>query len=482
MAVKSRVLMLAVILLAVSGAFMLSLPTARGSGEPENPFWSVAGKRLGMGSTKKVSVINAPSEATILYGKIGTKEVEVHCGTTEMSSTNLEGSTEKHDGKISGTLELSVCKLSAREKSTEAYKEQPECEVPTIKSVTLAGALWLEGTKTAGGATTAVVFEPKTLTEEKKEIAKVEIKNKGTEKCSLGGTDLMEGEFAADLRPQNEEFTYLRWAMPNPAITAVWRPASEEGEETLGLKFGGNAATMQGLLQAENGTEKYGGGTLPIAGIEAPYWKVHGERLGVGVEKEVESGELDPEPATIKTTVKGKEVEIRCSKMVLKEARLLGTNIQLDAKFLVKKIEFSQCKVFIGGTENTKCTVEVVNTSHLSGRVWFEGTKGERKTKQLMIFEPEGNLAEPTISGSECPVAERLEIAGPLAMRMSPESIETENIKFSSPGISGVHGWQSAHQEGEIIVEQKHECHEVIIKIPEFPVKLKEGGNFSVGE
>jgi hypothetical protein len=486
MTIQFKILALTAIVMAALGAVMLS--TARGSGESENPFWKVAGTRLESG-TKGVTVesVKTEGETISLHSTIGGKEIEARCGTAKLSSAYIEGSAAKHDGKVSGVLEISECKLWAKE--GEAYKEQTGCAIPSFKSGTLTGGLWLEGTKAAGGTTAVVLFEPKELTGGKAEIAKIEIESRETEKCSaFAGAHVLEGKFAARLLPQNEEFRYMRWVLPSTAISPVWRPPSEETEQTIGLKLEGNTGTLQGELQAERGgTEKFGGGTAPLAGVEAPFWKIKGERLEAGKEASVESGELDPEPAKLKGTLKGVEIEIRCEKLLFKEAVLIGSLEQHDGKFFVKEIEFSGCKVFIGGVEASGCEVAAFHTAALTSRLWLEGTKAERKTKGLLVFEPESGsfVMEPVIkakSGDKCCPEGPMEIAGSFAIRLNPEDSEAEDVHFSSPGFSSVHVWQSAEQENERIVELVHESLVVIITIPEFPVKLKAGGTFGFTE
>ncbi len=478
---RARVLMLTAVVLMLSGTIMLSI--ARGSGEPpENPYWKVAGKRLESG-TKGVTVEGASGVEMVLKGTIASKEVEVKCETSGMKSAYIEGSAAKHDGKVSGVLEMSKCKLWVNE---SGFKEKSGCEVEPITSVTLTGSLWLEGSKASEGANTVVVFKPAALTEGKEEIAKIKIKNK-TECTTFEGTHVLEGKFAAKVVPQNEEFTRLRWTLPSTPITPVWRPASEEGEETLGVTFG-SAGILEGAVQAESSAkETYGGGTSPIAGEEAPYWNVGGERLGAGVEKEVESGPLDPEPATFRSKLDGKEIEIRCTKLVLREAKLIGTNPQLDGKLVVRGIEFAECKLFVNEgwfKEKASCEVPAFETKKLSGRFWFEGTKAERKTKGLLVFEPESGevFAEPAIKnkGSEtCPVAEAAYvIKGDLPLQITHENAEVEENDFSRSEFTFVTAWQSAEQEGERRIELVHLCYTVVVKIPEFPVKLKGGGKF----
>lgn len=489
MTIRVKVLAVAAVV-ALAGSAVLLLPSARGSGEPEDPFWSVAAKRLSSG-TKKMIVEGVSGVETTIHGTVKSKEVEIRCKTSKLTSALLEGSEAKHDGKVLGTLELSTCHLWAKE--GETFKEKAECEVPTIKSKSLIGALWLEGTKAAAGKTTAIVYEPTELTGGKPVIAEVTIKGCAT----FEGKPLLEGSFAEQLLPQNEEFTYMRWTLPKTAITTVWKPASEEKEETVGLKLEGTTSTLTGEFQAETEVEpreKFGGGVEPLAGIEAPYWRVKGARLEVGKEAAVTTGAIT-EPLKIRGQLFKKEIEIRCKKVAFKEAALVGSLGQRDGKFVVKAIEFSECTLFAKEGEVFKeqkaCEVPNFSSAAVSGRLWFEGTKAERKTKGVLVLGPEsGNTMSPAIkskAGETCGFATSgWAIDGQFAFHLNPEEAEVETINFSSSGSGAIHVWQSAEQEAEEIVELLHdetECSTVVkttvfFTMPELPVKLSGGGVF----
>jgi hypothetical protein len=493
MTVRVRVGALALTaLVALFGLGMFMLSPARGSGEPENPFWSVAGRHLESGS-KKATVRNVSEVETIIHGTLASKEVEVRCKTGVMKEAAIEGAATRHDGKVTGVLELSECRLWAVE--GETFKEQKGCEVSTITSTRLLGALWLEGTKAAAGTTTILVFEPKELTEGKPKIGNVVITNR--EACTtFAGTHVLEGSFAARLLPQNEEFTYMRWVLPSTAITKAWKPASEEGETTIGLKLEGGTSRLQGELQAEpESKESFGGGVAPVAGIEAPFWGVKGRRLESGEEAKVQSGAIS-EVAVLKGHLKGTEIEIRCKRVVFKEAKLLGSLGQHDGKFDAI-LEFSECTLFAKEGETFKeqkgCEVPTFSTSSLTGRLWFEGTKAERRTKTILILESEsGIFAEPTIktkTGESCSFAEKWVIHGSIDLNMKPEE-EVETIDFKDSGLEKQIGWQSAEQEAEREAElwteeevttcsgKVKERHNVTFKLPETPVTLVGGGKF----
>jgi hypothetical protein len=473
---------------ALVGMGALTVSAAWGS-TPEDPFWTVAGKRLESGS-KKALLKDRTGVETVLHGKIASTEVQIRCKGGALGEGAIEGSASKHDGKASGVLELSECKLWAKE--GEAFKERPECEIPSIKSGKLSGFLWLEGAKAAEGTTTVVVFEPKELTEGKQLIAKVAINKEG---CSYKGAYALEGSFAARLLPQNEEFTYSVWVQPETAITAAWRPESEAGETGIGLKLEGNTATLQGELEIKLESEEgFGGGTAPVAGIEAPFWKVNNKRLEAGEEKEVEAGAI-AEPAKLTSKIKGKEVETRCKSVFFKEGKLEGSQGQSDGKFVTRTIELTECKIFVREGEAFKeqpaCEVAPLATNRLSGRLWLEGTKEERGERPLLVLEPETMTeGKPVIAnekikskaGETCAVAEeKYAIEGAIPLRLTPENEEAAEVHLSVVGESSTSVWQPAEQEGKKKVKLMHEEEPITLKLPEVPIKTKGGEKFGGG-
>ncbi len=489
MTTKVKLIVLScLVVLFGTGALMLS--TAWGAGEPEDPYWTVAGKRLESGS-KKATIKNRAGVETILHSKIGSTEVEIKCKAAVLAEGIIEGSTAKHDGKASGVLELSECHLWAKE--GEAFKEQTGCEVPSFKSGKLAGALWLEGTKVSGGSIAVLVFEPKELTEGKPLIAKVVVSKEG---CAYKGTYALEGSFAARLLPQNEEFTYTVWNLPATAITTVWHPASEENEATIGLKLESKAASLQGELKPElESKEKFGGGTDPVAGTEAPFWGVNHGRLEGGEEKTTKGGIKEKEPTRIISKIKGKEVETKCTGDGFKEGKIIGSKPQEDGKFVAKTLEFTGCKILVmeGGKfkEQAACEVAPLATTKVSGRLYLEGTKEEGKMKPLLVLEPENLtggkpvLAEETIkskTGETCVVAEeKYKIEGAMPLRLNPENKEAKVVSLSAAAKSSTKVHQPAEQEEEREIKLEHEGEPIEQELPEIPEELEGGEEFGGG-
>jgi hypothetical protein len=485
MTVRVRLLTFGLVALLGVGA---SIPSAAAASEPEVPFWTLAGKRLESGS-QKASIKNRSGVKTTLHSKIGTIEVEIRCESGALGEGAIEGSQAKQAGKASGILELSECKLFAKEK--EAFSEQSGCEVPTIKSGKLAGAFWLEGKK-GEGTTAVVVFEPKELTEGKPLIAKVAINSKET--CGFKGTFALTGSFAVRLSPQNEEFTFMQWLLPEKAIATVWRPPGEEGEASIGLKLEGNTASLQGDMKVELPSEaEFGGGTAPVAGIEAPFWGVQHTRLLAGEEQELE----DPpsgESAQLTWKLKGTSVETHCSGVDLQGGRLIGSLNQSDGSFVASTIKLSGCTLFVKEGEVLKeqkaCQIPPIDTTELIGKLWLSGFTNERGTKPVLPLEPriltEGKPVLATMqvqnrSGEKCAFAEeKYAIEGGLLFHLSPENEETTTLEFSATE-SSAHVWQSAEQFAEKQVVLSHSGELIGIKIPSILVNLKHGGIFGGG-
>jgi hypothetical protein len=484
---------LALACLAATG--MLAATAAFGA-EPEVPFWGVAGKRLESG-TRSATITNASGVKvtlrSLLKGKEKSSEVEIRCETTAFAGGALEGSLAKHAGKISGSMELSGCKLFAKEGS--AFKEEAGCTVAPIKSSTLSGALWLEGKK-GEGSTAVVVFESK-----ESPFAKVEIKSTGT--CgNLEGKYGLSGSFAAVLLPQNEEFQFIQLVLPETAIASAWRPPGEEGETTVGLKLEGNSATLQGELKVElTSLEVFGGGTEPMTAIEAPFWGVEHKRLQNGEEDELEeTTEPGPPPAaeptrlTWKQVKKGTEVETQCAKTTISNPKIVGSLGQHDGKFKASSINFLECSFFAkeGGkfVQQKGCEVPSFGTVPLTGRLWLLGTRAQRLKNTRLVMDPtsltEGKplLTTEVIQnkGAEkCAQAEKYAIEGALPMQTTPENSEKKVLELSLKE-SSTSVWQSAEQSGERKVSIFHGSEPVFIKIPGIKVKLKKHAPTGGGE
>lgn len=484
MRARVKILALSLLALLATGAAMM-LSTARGSGEPEAPYWSVSGERLASGKTQEAVIESDSGTEGVLHATIGSAQVEVKCSTDNISGGLLEGSAAKHAGKTSGVFEMKTCKLF--EKEGETLKELSKCEVPNIKSLKLVGKLMLEGTKAAAGTQAVVVIEPKELTEGKPEIASIPIN--GTE-CSVKGTYLLEGKVAADVVPNNEEFTFLTWKFPSSAIATAWDPTSEEEEVSVALKFDGNAATLESedKVTLKSGLT-FGGGTAPVKGIEAPSWAVGGKQLEEGQEKTTETKPVSS-PAIWTAPIKGTETETRCSKAAWNEPAVQGSAAQQQGKLKVKTFELSECKLYAKEgsefKEQSKCEVSPISSKKLVGSLWYEGSKSERGSKTAIVLEPETTtegkpvIAEETIKGASCSyVEEKYKIEGELTAIPKTENKQVKVIGLEFLPIVVV--WLPGRHEAKREPKLKHGTETVKFKVEELPVETTTHEEFGIG-
>jgi hypothetical protein len=472
-------------------AGLLAATTAWGV-EPEVPLWNVAGTRLASGS-KPASIANVVGVKAALRSHIETTEIEIRCESEALHEAAIEGSEAKHAGKASGVLELAECKLFIKE--GEAFVEDRECTVPAIKSVPLNGSLWLEGKK-GEGDTTVVLFEPK-----ESPLAKITIGG-----CALEGSYALTGDFAARLLPQDEEFEYIQWVQsPQAVIEKVWRPTGEAGEKTVGLELEGNPATLQGEVKVELGShELFGGGTEPVAGIEAPFWGLEHKRLNVQEEEELKEAEVprppSAEPTKLSWKLKGTEVETKCGKTTYNGPRVIGSFSQHDGRFAVKAIKLSECTFFAkekgGFVEQKACQVPTISFNALSGKMWLLGFSSARGTTPVLVLVPEnltggkavlGTVAVLNRGSEKCPyLEESYAVEGGLITHMIPENVEAKALELSITESAG-HVYQPAEQQAEKQVVVSHGSERVFISMPNVPLQPKSGkqlggGSTGIGE
>jgi hypothetical protein len=314
MTVKVKILLLSLVVLLVPA---LTASSATAENTIEAPFWHVDGNRLNGGETRAVTIKNVPGTETVLHATIGGGPAEIRCKKNVFSESLLEGSFTRSDGKLEpGTVELSECTLF-----TEG-KEQVVCSVSAIKSVTLAGKLWLEGTKAAGANKLVVVFQPHTG------VLLAEVAVTGAS-CALKGTYKLEGKFGTNIEPEKENVKITKFILPMKPIEHVWQPQrGSMQEETLGLKLGGNAASIQGEQEVQTEfKEEYNayaphetrefivkGGTLPAAvtgtsGISTIHTEITTIKVVIICKKDKVKGEIE-KAAKSKITGKLEECSI----------------------------------------------------------------------------------------------------------------------------------------------------------------------------
>jgi hypothetical protein len=486
---EARIGLLVLALTGLVVVGMLAAASAWGA-EPEVPFWNVVGARLAS-SSKPASIANVAGVKASLRSEIETTEIELRCASEALHEGALEGAEAKHAGKATGSLELASCKLFTKE--GEAFVEDAECTVSTIKSVPLNGSLWLEGKK-GEGATTVVVFEAK-----ESPLAKITIGG-----CALEGSYSLTGSFAARLIPQNEEFEYIQWLQPEAAITTAWRPAGEAGETKIGLALEGNPATLQDEMKVELAShEVFGGGTEPVAGIEAPFWGLERKRLQLGEEEELKETTVPVQQTKIPRLswkLKGTEVETRCGKLTVGTPMIEGSLNQHDGRFKAKSLKLSECTFFANEkgefVEQKMCEVPPFSFNKLTGKLWLLGFKSERGDKPVLILGPESLTAGKSVLGTvaiknrgseKCPfVEENYTIEGGLITHIAPENAEASALELSVME-SATHVWQSAEQEAEKQVVLSHGSERVLINAPLPFLQPKSGktiggGSTGVGE
>jgi hypothetical protein len=481
-----RAWLLALGLVALTAIGLMAASTAAAT-EPEVPFWNVAGARLASGS-KAASITNVASVKASLRSHIETTEIEIRCASEALHEGALEGAEAKHAGKASGTLELASCKLFLEE--GEAFVEDAECTVPTIKSVPLSGSLWLEGKK-GEGSTAVVLFEPK-----ESPLAKIAISG-----CALEGSYGLAGNFAARLIPQNEEFEFIQWLQPETSIANVWRPAGEAGEKTVGLTFEGNAATLQGEVKVElSSHEQLGGGTEPVPGIEAPFWGLGHARLNVQETEELKEEVETPRPPgaaegpRLSWKLKGTEVETKCSSMTIGNPTIIGSLNQHDGRFTAKSIKLSGCTFYTREKgeliEQTACEVPAFSWKLLTGKLWLQGFRANREEKPVLVLVPEfltggksvlGTIAIKNKGSEKCSfVEENYTLEGGLIAHIGPENAEAKQLKLTISEPAG-HVWQSAEQEAEKQFVLAHGSERVFINLPSLPLQPKSGKELGGG-
>jgi hypothetical protein len=487
---QARVGLLALALAGLLAAGMLAATAAWGT-EPEVPFWNVAGTRLASGS-RSASIVNVAQMKAALRSHIETTEIEIRCESEALHEAAIEGSEAKHAGKASGTLELASCKLYIKE--GEAFVEDAECTVPTIKSVPLDGSLWLAGKK-GEGDTAVVLFEPK-----ESPLAKITVSG-----CALEGSYALTGDFAASLLPQNEEFEYIQWVQsPQAVIEKVWQPG-ETNEKTVGLALEGNTATLQGEVKVElTSHELFGGGSAPVAGIEAPFWGLEHKRLNVQEEEELKEGEVPRPPSTetnkLSWKLKGTEVETKCGKTAYVGPRVIGSFSQHDGRFAVKAIKLSECTFFAKEKgefiEQKACQVPTISFNTLSGKMWLLGFSSGRGTKPVLVLVPEnltggkavlGTIAVLNRGSEKCPyLEESYAVEGGLITHMIPENVEAKALELSITESAG-HVYQPAEQQAEKQVVVSHGSERFFISMPSVALQPKSGrqlggGSTGIGE
>lgn len=339
----------------------------------EAPFWDIGGHRLEANETRSATIKNLAGTEMILHGSLRSEAIEVRCKREAFEKSLFIGSEGKHDGKTSGTLELSECSLFAKKGEL-----QPECTVEAIKSHQLAGRLWLEGTEAGGGNRIVIEFAPTEGTF----IAEVAISGKS---CAYEGGYKLEGDFAANILPEKEGVQESEFIFPVKPIEHLWQSENQKAEMTVAMAFGGATASFQGEQGAElaskeefngyapHGTHEYvvTGGTLPAkvsgtSGTSTFSTEIASTKITIHCKKDKFTGEIEKE-ANSKATITFEECSLEgiagCSvpNVTIKAIdHLVGT--------LVSEDEFKE------EGEGPLATI-VINTCTIKGNYRLTGTQ-----------------------------------------------------------------------------------------------------------
>ncbi len=238
-----------VLLAALLASCVVAAPASANS--IEAPFWDIGGHRLEANETKSATIKNIAGTEMILHGTLHSEAIEIRCKKEVFEKSLFIGSEGKHDGKTSGTLELAECSLYAKE-----GKLQSECTVETIKSRTLAGRLWLEGTEAEGRNRIVIEFTPT----EGELIAEVAILGGS---CVYKGTYKLEGDFVANIEPEKEGVQESKFIFPVKPIEHIWQSAEQKSSKTVVLTLNGAAASFQGEQSVELSSKEEFSGYAP---------------------------------------------------------------------------------------------------------------------------------------------------------------------------------------------------------------------------
>jgi hypothetical protein len=384
-------------LLALAALLALSVltSTAASAAEPEAPFWTVGGKRLEANETKQLTTTTTAGTEARLHGTIKGVEVETRCKKGILGKAYLIGSKPHTDGRLFGVDEYAECKLFAKE--GEKFNEQPKCEVAPFNSNNLAGRLWLEGTKAAGGETKGLVLEPEKLTEGKPILAEEKISNKGSETCTLAEEkSKIEGSVAAHISPEREAAEKIELRLVAKAVSTWWQPGElQEPEKVVELKHEGKAVTIESEMGTElTSKEPFG----PTSGIG---YNVEGAKLEAGQTKEITS------KAKTEFTLKGEQeilgVKVKsvtnCKKLKLNAADkpvLVGGEPGKSEK---EDIEFEECSATLGGSKCSSVTIEsALANNELVTVVSPAGKRG----KLASLFTPASGKVFTKIKFTKC--------------------------------------------------------------------------------
>jgi hypothetical protein len=186
--------------------------------------------------------------------------------------------------------------------------------------------------------------------------------------------------------------------------------------------------------------------------VEAPYWKIEEQRLEEGQTEHIVVKNAPGKEFVLHTEIKGKKAEIRCKSVGSSNAIIIGSKKTFDGKAEIR-LSPKECRLYInfgeGFVEQKGCKVANIESTVLSGRLWYEGEKETEGEKIVVVFEPK-ELTEknPLIANVKieklevCEFANTYALEGDVAARVSPENTEAKAGKLVFPVTPIVNVWQ----------------------------------------
>ncbi len=374
----------------------------------ETPGWIVGGNRLLENQEETVEAKTPAGHNLTLGGAIndGSTVINININITIIfiNQPIFIGSCWRCDGKAANTIQFENAKVLTKEAGAKEYTEQKGCEINNFESKPLSGKIWLEGSKSAGSPNPVLVYNEK---EGKNIVAEVAIKKAAGKACNVLEKEVgkeieakvekkftLEGDVGAQIEIAGGETAKATLNFPNKPVTPVWQPpGNQEGEETLGLEFAGQTASLAGEVEVElKSKAKFGVVIQNRFRAEGTHWVVDGGTLTEALEVQGVSSS-----GYLESTVGGLALTITCKSA--NTSPTAGTNqIEKEGKSKTK-IEFSNCQAWeiIGGSSisQPECKItepiiaEATGKLEGAGENLFTGSKAEETLAEIAIAKSE---------------------------------------------------------------------------------------------
>jgi hypothetical protein len=185
---------------------------------------------------------------------------------------------------------------------------------------------------------------------------------------------------------------------------------------------------------------------------EAPYWKVEGHRLKAGEAKHIIINNAPGKEFILHTAIKGKKAEIRCKSVGSSAATINGSEPTFDGKAEIRLFP-RECGLYInfgeGFVEEKDCEVADIESTVLSGQLWYEEEKETEEEKIVVVFEPRELTEEKALIANVkieelevCEFANTYALEGAVAARVSPENAEAKVGELVFPVQPIINVWQ----------------------------------------